>query len=628
MPETLPRLLPTLLPRLIAAGAVVLGLCAGPVAAQTGGDVVTSWGISPFGTLKYPADFKHLDYVNPDAPKGGEISEWAFGGFDSMNPYAQEGRAGALSSMFYESLLTGVADEPSAQYCLVCKTITYPKDRSWVTFTLRPEAHFSDGTPLRAEDVAFSYKLLAEKGLPSFRLLLARQVQGVEVLGPETVKFTFKPGQPTRDLPATVGGLPIFSKADYIRNNRDFAATSVKPLVGSGPYVLDSMKVGQTIVYRRDPNYWGRDLPINIGRNNFDRIRIEYYADYNSAFEGFKAGNYTFRDEAASLIWATGYDFPAVKKGDVIKAEIPDGSLATGQSFVMNLRRPQFQDIRVRQAIGLMFNFEWSNAKLFYSIYKRVNSFWANSDLAATGKPSAAELALLTPLAKDLPPGVLTDPAVEPPTSGARQLDRGNLRKASELLDAAGWKVGPDGKRRNAKGEVLRVEFMNDSQTFDRVIMPFVQNLKALGVDAYMTRVDNAQATDRTRKHDFDIVTAQFPMSFVPDGGLYQYFGSEGADQSIFNAMGLKSPAVDALIGDVLAARDPTGLKTAVHALDRVLRAEYFWIPQWYKPVHTVAYFNIFDHPKTLPPYQLGELDFWWYDAKKAAALKAAGVLR
>ena len=600
---------------------------AGPLRADDS-DVISSWGISPFGNLKYPAGFQHLDYVNPDAPKGGEISEWAAGGFDSMNPYSDKGRAAALASIFFESLLTGVSDEPSAQYCLVCKTIQYPPDRSWVIFTLRPEAKFSDGSPLTADDVAFSYNILLTKGLPDFRAVLGQEVQSAEVLAPDKIRFTFKPGYPTRDLPAAVGQLPIFSKAFYEANHRDFEASSLEPLLGSGPYVLDHMNVGQTVVYRRNPDYWGKDLPINIGRNNFDTIRIEYYADYNAAFEGFKGGTYTFRNEASSIKWATGYNFPAVQSGAIKKVELPDGTIASGQSFIFNLRRPQFQDPRVRQAIGLMFNFDWSNAKLFYGIYARIDSFWENSLLAATGKPTDAELALLRPLADQVPPGVLTDDAVMAPASGERQLDRANLRKASDLLDAAGWVVGTDGKRRNAKGETLKVEFLNDSQDFDRVINPYVENLQALGVDAYLTHVDNAQETDRTRNYDFDVVTAQFPMDYVPDSGLKQYFGSATADISTFNKMGLKSPAVDALIEDVLAARSQDDLTTAVHALDRVLRAERFWVPQWFKNKHTVAYYDMYDHPDTLPPYAVGELDFWWYDAQKAAALKASGALR
>ena len=612
----------------VSLGAVVLALMflLAALAARAEEKVIVSHGISTFGDLKYPADFRHLGYVNPDAPKGGEMSVWAFGAFDSMNPYTTKGRAGGLSTVMYESLLTGTADEIGSAYGLLAESLEYPEDRSWVIFNLRPEARFSDGTPVTAEDVVFSYQLFLEKGLPEFRYVLAQQVESAEILGPHRVKYTFKADFPKRDLPQRVGGLPVFSKAHYQANNRDLEASSLEPFLGSGPYVLAEMDVGQTLIYERDADYWGADLPINKGRNNFDRLRVEYYADYNSAFEGFKGGSYTFRNEASSKIWATGYEFPAIKKGWAIKTELPSGDIATGQSFVFNLRRPQFQDPRVREAIGLMFNFEWSNETLFYGLYERIHSFWENSDLAAEGLPSEAELALLEPLAADLPAGVLDGEAVMAPGSGKRQLDRGNLRRASALLDEAGWVVGDDGMRRNAQGETLKVEFLNDSQTFDRVINPYVENLRRLGVDAVHSRVDNAQATNRERTYDFDMVTAQFPMDFIPDAGLRQFFGSETAQTSTRNLMGLENPAVDALIDHVLAGKDEDEVKTAVHALDRVLRAERFWVPQWYKNTHTVAYYDMYEHPDPIPPFALGNLDFWWYNAEKAEKLKAAGA--
>ncbi|TCP44412.1 extracellular solute-binding protein [Rhodovulum marinum] len=613
----------------LTAWAAALVIALGALQAMAEQKVTVAHGISTFGELKYPADFLHLDYVNPDAPKGGEISIWAFGSFDSMHPYTTKGRSGALSNGFFESLLTGTADEAGSAYGLLAESVEYPEDRSWAVFTLRPEARFSDGSPVTAEDVVFSFELFRDKGLPSFRVQLSRQVESAEVLEDGRVKFTFKADAPKRDLPQLVGGLPVFSKAHYESTGRDFEESSLEPLLGSGPYVLKELDVGQTIVYERDPYYWGASLPINVGRNNFDRIRIEYYADYNAAFEGFKGGTYTFRNEASSKSWATGYDFPAVQNGWIKKVELPDGNLATGQSFAFNLRRPQFQDPRVREAIGLMFNFEWSNETLFYGIYARINSFWENSYLAAEGMPAEGERALLEPLVADglLPGTILTEPAVMAPTSGNRQLDRGNLRAASALLDEAGWIVGEDGMRRK-DGQTLRVEFLNDSQTFDRVINPYVENLRRLGVDAVHTRVDNAQATNRERSYDFDVITAQFPMDYIPGSGLRQYFGSETADSSVFNSMGLKSEAVDRLIENVLAAQSDAELTTAVKALDRVLRAERFWVPQWYKNTHTVAYYDMYEHPDPLPPYALGNLDFWWYNAEKAQKLRAAGAIR
>jgi microcin C transport system substrate-binding protein len=611
-------------------GAAVLAPAAvSPAAAET---VIRSHGISTFGDLALPPDFTHLPYVNPDAPKGGEISVWTFGGFDSMNPYSIKGRAAALASVFYESLMEGTADEVGASYCLLCEAIEYPESRAWVIFDLRTDIRFSDGTPVTADDVVFSYETFLAKGLSDFRVVLSQQVEKAEILSPTRVRFTFKEGFPTRDLPQTVGGLPILSKAHYTANGRDLEEGSMQPFLGSAPYVLDRVNVGQTIVYRRNPDYWGWNHPLMRGRANFDSIRVEYYADYNAAFEGFKGGSYTFRNEASSISWATGYDFPAVQDGHVRKVELPSGAKAPGQAFLFNLRRAKFADPRVREAIGLMFNFEWSNATLFYGLYDRIHSIWENSYLAATGVPPAEEVAILRPLVDEglLPASILTDEAAMAPASGDRQLDRGNLRRASALLDEAGWTVGTDGLRRNAAGETLRIEFLNDSQSFDRIINPYVENLRRLGVDAFHTRVDNAQMTARERppNFDFDIVTGNAQSSLIPGSELKQFYGSQTADVSSFNQMGLKSPAVDRLIDVVLAATTRDDLTHATRALDRVLRAERFWVPQWYKGRHTVAYYDMYEHPPVLPPYALGELDFWWFNADKAAALRAAGVLR
>lgn len=591
-------------------------------------DVITSHGISTFGNLALPADYTHLPYVNPEAPKGGEISIWGFGSFDSMNPYSTKGRAGGLANIGLESLLTSTADEQGASYGLLAESLEYPEDRSWVIFNMRPEARFADGSPVTAEDVVFTYETFVTKGLPSYRAVLSQQVASADVLDTHRVKFTFHEGIPTRDLPQTVGGLPVFSKVHYEAEGLDLEESSLTPLLGSGSYELDELDVGQSITYRRRADYWGADLPMNIGRNNFDHIRIEYYADYQAAFEGFKGGSYTFRSEASSKIWATGYDFPAMERGWINKAELPNGDMARAQSFIFNLRHEQFQDSRVREAIGMMFNFEWSNETLFYGLYERVNSFWENSDRAATGLPSDAELALLEPLAEHLPAGVLDQEAVRAPTSGTRQLDRRNLRAASRLLDDAGWTVDDRGMRRNADGELLSIEFLNDSQTFDRVLNPFVENLRALGVDAVHNRVDNAESVNRERSFDFDFVTESFGLGWFPGGGLAQYFGSETADTSVFNKAGVQSPAIDALIEHVKAAQTEEDLVTAVRALDRVLRAEKFWVPQWYKDSHTVAYYDMYEHPDPLPPFDLGYLDFWWFNADRAAELEAAGAFQ
>ena len=591
-------------------------------------DNIKAHGFNFFGELKYPRDFQHLDYVNPNAPKGGEISIWGFGTFDSMNPYSRKGRAASLSSAPFESLLVETGDEIGSSYGLLAESIEYPADQKWVIFQLRKEAKFSDGTPVTADDVAFTYNLFLEQGLPSYRAVLAEIVQGVEVIGPYTIKYTFSDQASKRDAIPIVGGLPVKSQAWFERSQARLDESRMEPAIGSGPYILDGFEINRWVKYRRNPEYWGANLPINRGRSNFDEIRVEYFADTNAAFEAFKSGAYTMRVENSSKSWATAYDFPALNDGHVVKKLMPDGGIANGQSFVMNLRREKFSDIRVRKALSYLFNFEWSRESLFYGQYARINSFWENSDLAATGLPSSEEMKLLSPLESDLPSGVLTQDAVMAPVSGTKPMDRANLRKANALLDDAGWLVGADGFRRNASGDTLEIEIIEDSAAFDRIVLPFVENMKAAGIDAEYDRIDPAQYTDRTRNYDFDIITDQFPMSYEPSSGLKQYFGSDTADDSVFNSMGLKSSAVDALIEHVVAAENKSDLKVAVKALDRTLRAYNFWIPQWYNDQHRVAYWDMYEHPEEIAPYDLGYLDYWWYNESKAKALKDAGFLR
>ncbi len=601
----------------------------GDMESANGEQVIRAHGVGVFDELNLPADFTHLPYVNPDAPKGGEIAQSIPNstGFDNYNPFTFRGRAAALSSFMLESILTGTADEVGAAYCLLCESLEYPESRDWVIFNLRPEAAFSDGTPLTAHDVLFSYEQLRDKGLSSFRTVIAQQVAEAEVLDDHRIRFTFTPDYPRRDLIQGVGSLPVFSRKDFEDNDRDLEQTMSKALIGSGPYMFESADINRRVTYRRNPDYWGADLPINRGRFNFDRIRFEYFADYDAAFEAFKAGEYTFRREVSSIHWASRYDFPALSRGWVKQETLHDGNVASGQTWVLNLRRPNWQDIRVRQAIGMMFNFEWSNDALFYGLYDRVNSIWENSDLAASGTPSDGELELLEPVAADLPEGILTDEAVMAPVSGERQLDRRNLRAAAALLDEAGWEVGNDGMRRNADGRPLVLQILNDSQTFDRVINPFIENLRALGVDARNVRVDNAEYENRKRSHDFDMISDHLGQGEIPGSGLQQYFGSANAGD-VFNTMGLANPAIDRLITHVEAAETRDELTTAVHALDRALRSLSFWVPQWYNGNHLVAYYDQFGRPDELPPYSLGEMDFWWYDAEKAEALRAAGALR
>ncbi len=585
--------------------------------------IIKSHGISTFGDLKYGADFKHFDYVNPDAPKGGEMSTWAFGTFNSLTPYILKGQAGALSSIFFESLMSGSADEPDSMYGLLAESIEYPEDRSWAIFNIRPEARFSDGTPVTAEDVAFSMEILREKGRLSYKVLL-QDFEKAEVLGPLKVKFTFVDGANTRELPMTAAGLPIFSKAYFAEH--DFAESTLEPPLGSGEYVLHNVVPGKTISYRRQADYWGKELPINQGRSNFEFLTFEYYADYTAAFEGFKGGTYNFREEFLSKLWATSYNFPALNKGWAVKTTLPDGNPSGTQGFWLNTRRDKFKDPRVREAMGMVFNFEWSNKALFYDLYERTDSFWENSNLQASGMPSADELELLEPLRKHLPDSVFTEPAFVPNISKTRQLDRKALRNAGKLLDAAGWPV-VNGKRTNANGEVLSVEFLNDSPSFERIVNPFIDNLKRLGIQTELKTVDPAQATERQKEYDYDVVIQRFVMSLTPGIELRNIFSSEVVDNpGASNLSGLSNPAIDALLDIIEKAQTREELNTAVRALDRSLRALHIWIPQWYKPVHNISYLDVFEHPDNLPPYAMGEMDFWWYNAEKAAKLKAAGA--
>lgn len=594
---------------------------------KSGEAIVKTHAIALFGEPALPPDFRNYPYVNPDAPKGGEISFGAVGGFDSYNPFTHRGRAIALSVVQLERLMDSPADELGVDYCLLCETVEYPESRDWVIFNLRPEARFSDGTPLTAQDVLFSFETLRDKGLSSFRTAMKEMIQKAEVLDDYRIKFTFSPDYPRRDVISQMASQIVFSRKDFEDNDRDLEQSMSTPFLGSGPYMFDRADMGRTLVVRRNPDYWGKDLGINRGRFNFDRIRYEMFADFDSAFEAFKAGAYTFRNETSSMHWATRYDFPALKSGAVVRETLPDGQIASGDGWVFNLRREKFQDIRVREAIGLMFNFEWTNATLLYGLETRVNSFWDNSDFRADGPPSPEERALLEPVAADLPPGILTEPAVIQPVSGERQLDRGNMRRAMALLDEAGWTVGADGKRRNAAGEMLRVEILNGDVGNDRILNPFVQNMQAVGIDAVNLRVDNAELLLRTRSKDFDMVEDSLGQSYAIGGGASQIFGSEDAGD-VFNTMSLANPAVDRLLEIGQVADTESENRVAISALDRALRSLRFWVPKWFKADYTVAYYDMYRHPDALPPYALGVTDFWWADAARGAALKESGALR
>ncbi|MDO9527196.1 MAG: extracellular solute-binding protein [Gemmobacter sp.] len=611
-----------------------------PGLAQTQGDVIRTHGYNYYGTLSYPADYTHFNYVNPDAPKGGEIALWAAGTFDSMNPFAQKGRAGVYSSMVYETLLgeeptggSAPADVYGESYGLLAESLEYPPGKEWVIFHMRPEARFSDGTPVTAHDVVFSHNLFLDQGLPSYAAAVKKIVLSAEALDDHTVKFTFAENIPRRSLIDQVGGTPVFPRKWYEDNGARLDESRMDAAPGSGPYVLDTREVNRRLVYRRNPDYWGWHLPINKGRHNFDRIRIEYFADESAAFEAFKAGEYTFRAETNSRQWATGYDFPAMRAGHVVREEIPDGTPPTPTGFIFNLGREVFADKRVREAISLAYNFEWTNATFQYGLFKQRYSYSQGSPLEAKGVPEGAELDLFKSLGDLVPPDLLTEPAVVAHESSPAELgDRRNIRRAGRLLDAAGWAVGSDGVRRNAAGQTLRIHFplnASGSATVESVINSFGQNLRNLGVDLRVDKMDPAQYTLRTRDRDYDMVFANYRAFLDAGTGLMQSYGSrEAAVSSSFNPAGLTDPLVDKVIDIALNTQTTEDRDIAMRALDRVLRYNRLMVPLWYNDKTWVAYWDMFDHPETLPVYSDGVLDFWWFNADKAAALRAAGALR
>jgi microcin C transport system substrate-binding protein len=577
-------------------------------------------GLSPFGELKYPADFPHFAYVNPDAPKGGRlalIGTVARDTFDSFNGFILKGDAAQGIDFIFDTLMTPATDEPSALYGLVARDAELSADKRAVTFRLRPEAKFADGSALAADDVVFTFQTLKAKGHPSIRLSL-KDVVSAEALDPSTVRYTFQ-GNLIRDLPMVVAALPIFSKAYYA--TREFDQTTLERPLGSGPYKIGDFKQGTFVSYVRRPDYWGKDLNVNRGRFNFDEIRFEYYRDRTAALEGLKGGAYDLREEFTSRDWATAYDVPAVREGRLIRLELPDERPAGTQGFFLNLRRAKFQDVRVRKALDLAFDFEFTNRNLFYGLYQRTVSYFENSDMKATGGPSPEELALLEPYRAKLSPEVFEE-AYVPPVSDGSGTDRKLLREAGRLLNEAGWAL-KDGKRVDAKGEVLDIEFLIEDPTSERLLGPYIKSLNAIGIQTTIRRVDAAQYERRTKSFDFDVRGARFAMSLTPGIELKNYFGSEAASADGSNNLaGIKDPVVDALIEKVMAAQSRAELTTAARALDRVLRAGHYWVPHWYKAAHHIVHWNKFSRPAQKPKYDTGVDDTWWYDAEKAAKLK------
>lgn len=593
-------------------------------------EVTVSHGYSNFGELKYGPG-EPFSYVNVDAPKGGEISLWSQGNYDSFNIYTRKGVPAASTDLLYEDLMIAAADDPYGSYCNLCTTIEYPESLDWVVMNLREDVTFSDGRPMTAEDVKFTVDLFLEQGITEFRNVIDGYFESVEVTGPYQIRFEFTDEAPKRDRMGLVGLWNPFSKEWFEETGTRLDESQSEPFLGTGPYVLAEADFGRSIVYEKNPDWWGADLPINQGRFNFETVRIEYFADAAAALEGFKAGEYTVRIENSSKEWATSYEFPAIQDGYVKRVTLPDGNIGSAQGFVFNLRREEWQDPRVRDAVRMLFNFEWSNETLFFGLYDRSVSFWNGSDLAAEGVPEGEELAMLEPLVADglLDEAILTEPAVLPPENDASQNLPGRraLREATRLLQDAGWTPGDDGLLRNEAGETLDLVILQRSPAFDRIVNPYVENLRQVGINAKLERVDNAQYVERSRTGDWDLINHSPGQGFEPSLGLKQWFASETADDSSRNLMALRDPAVDILIDEVIEAETLDELRPRVRALDRVLRAHGFWVPQWEKAEYWVAYWDQFRYPDELPPLALGVLDFWWYDAEAAEALREAGAL-
>lgn len=578
-----------------------------------------AYGVALHGTPKYQADFKHLDYVSPDAPKGGEIRFSAIGSFDSLQPYLLKGDKADGLGLVYETLMESTLDEPNSTYGLIAQSISYPADRSFVSFKLRPEATFNDGTPITVEDVIWSFETLRTKGHPFYRSYY-RDVAKVEKLGAHEVKFTFAtPGN--TELPLILGQLPVLPKHDW--EKKKFEETTLEFPLGSGPYKIAAIDPGHSITLERVKNWWGAKLPMHVGRYNFDRVRYDYYLDATVAQEAFLSGRYDFKAENIAKSWATAYDAPAVKDGlikkEVIKNELPSGM----QCFVYNTRRAVFKDPLVREALGYAFDFEWSNKSLAYSAYKRTVSFFDNSELAATGLPSAEELKLLEPFRAEVPERVFTETYAPPKTDGSGN-NRDNMKKAQSLLEKAGWQL-KDGALRDVKGQPFTFEIVVDSPTFERWIQPFMRNLEKLGIKTTFRVVDSAQYQNRLNDFDFDMTIAVFAQSLSPGNEQRDFWGSAKADvPGSRNLPGIKNKVVDALTDKITQAKSREELLTITHALDRVLLWNFYVLPQWHIDSFRLAFWDKFGRPAINPPYGLPVEDTWWLDANKAAKIDAA----
>jgi microcin C transport system substrate-binding protein len=587
------------------AGAVV------PAPAYAPGAVVPApvHAIAMHGAPKYPPGFQHFDYVNPQAPKGGALKRAATGSFDSLNPYIIKGQPAAGLGMTYDTLTVQAQDEAFTEYGLIAESMEVPEDRSWIVFNLRPEARFHDGAPITAEDVVYSFNLLRTQGAPMFRYYYAG-VRAVVAEGPRRVRFSFVPGD-NRELPLILGEMPILPK--HYWDGRAFGDTTLAPPVGSGPYRIKDFEVGRHITYERVADWWAKDLPVSRGLYNFDELRYDYYRDNTVALEAFKAGAFDLRVEMSSKTWATGYDdFPARDKGLAVLREFTDAMPSGMQGYAFNLRRPLFQDRRVREALTYAYDFDWMNDNLSTGQLVRTESYFDNSELRARGLPSEAELALLEPWRGQIPDRVFTEEYIPPSTAPPHSL-RDNLLKALDLLREAGWAV-KDGVLQK-DGRPFRFEILLHSPQWEATTLPYARNLKRLGIEATVRTVDSAQYQNRLSGFDFDMTVVIWGQSLSPGNEQLEFYGSQAADSpGSRNYPGLKSPAVDALIAKVISARTREDLVTATRALDRVLRWSILVVPHFYVPETRIALWNRFGIPEVTPMRGV-QITAWWQDS-------------
>ncbi len=596
---------------------LILGLCFCTGLANAG--IKKSHAIAMHGQPLYPADFTHFDYTNPAAPKGGDLKLQVVGSFDTLNPFVPKGRPAAGmgatdNSHLYDSLTVRGEDEPFTQYGLLAETIEWPEDRSWVRYHLNEAARFSDGEPVRADDVAWTFKTLMKDGHPFYSFYYA-EVDSVEINDPLTITFHFASNSVNKELPLIIGQLPILPS--HVWADKDFAKAGMTTPVGSGPYRIIKADPGKKIVYQRRDDYWAKDLPVMKGRNNFDTITYDYFLDEKAAMIAFTGGNYDWRSESNSKEWATAYKGPAFDRGDIKTEVVSHHNPAGAQAFIFNIREPLFQNRTLRKAIGYAFDFEWSNANLFYGQYKRTRSYFENSDMAATGLPDKAELALLNPYRDQLPELVFTR-EYQPPKSDGSGRPRENLREAQRMLKEAGYQFR-DGNLFTPDGKAVTFEITLMSPAFERVVLPFARNLKALGITAKVVKVDSAQYVERLRNFEFDMVVSSMGQSSSPGNEQKEYWSSEAADSpNSRNRIGIKNPVVDALVDKIIAAPDRDALITACRALDRVLQWNYYGVFNWYTDTYRIAYQSRLRHPEFGKYVGPGtSLDTWWDSTAK-----------